>query len=76
MASYKELESAILVESRSYGGITQMEPEDAWNLIEDVLEQRGAYNRDNDEVTYYENLDGNRRIFKMSLDDFACFFLG
>ena len=75
MASYKELESAILVEARSHGGITQTEPEDAWNLIEDVLEQCGAYDGDNDEVTYYENLDGRREVFKMSLDDFACFFL-
>jgi hypothetical protein len=76
MATYREIESVIFTEARFYGGLSELDSEDALDLIKDAAEQCGAYNEDTDEVTYSENFEGRRHIFKMPLDDFACFFLG
>lgn len=76
MATYKELESAILVEARKFGGFEEMDFEDAFELIVEVLEQCGAYHEGEDLVYYYANYNGEPRPIEVAALDFVCFFLG
>ena len=76
MATYKELESAILVEARNFGGLDQMDFEDAFELIVEVLEQCGAYHDGEDLVYYYANYNGEPRLIEVNTLDFVGFFLG
>jgi hypothetical protein len=75
MATYKELESAILIEARKFGGFDEMDFEDAYQLIVEVAEQCGAYHDGEDLVYYYANYNGEPRLIEVSSFDFACFFL-
>ena len=54
MATYSEIESVIFTEARFYGGLSELDPEDALDLIKDAAEQCGAYNEYTDEVAYSE----------------------
>ena len=74
MATYKELESAILIEARKFG-FDEMDFEDAFELIVEVLEQCGAYHDGEDLVYYYTNYNGEPRLIEVNTLDFVGFFL-
>lgn len=76
VATYKEIESAVLIEAREFGGLDQMDFEDAYQLIVEVAEQCGAYHSGEDTVFYYANYNGESRLIGVNALDFVCFFLG
>ena len=75
MVTYKEIESAVLIEARKFGGLDQMDFEDAYQLIVEVAEQCGAYHSGEDTVFYYVNYNGESRPIEVNTLDFVCFFL-